>query len=306
MEKTIICEYWLKKNCKYMNDSSICKFAHGFEDIKEITIDCKYGIMCNNSLCDFYHGNVTTTTNMVYDIPIINKRKNKINKLNVKKEITADNNDIKNNNILSIPNLPRNVIQYGIKDEIINNKNGMENDNKLLSSIDEFYIKKYNTMVYSKNRYISMVVADNYKQIVCLDKINKNNGLIINKLNNENKSLKKYIEELKIDNNEKTNTITELVEEGRLQNYKNTPKSVNNVVTNKIINLYIKYVKLYNLFKNSNYKQIDINEVRKYTKDKNIYKIKQRAEKVNSFYDKFKKGIYTCYLPINKIIKMTF
>lgn len=281
--KTILCDFWEKGNCKYMERSELCKYAHGIEDL--YIVYCKYGINCNNPKCLFYHGK-STTRNMVYDIPIINKKKNKkckkiksIENSHFCKSITNKEIVINNSNNRNIP------LKEYIKDEtqivdIINKNKGIKDTitafntdiNKILSVVDEFYIKKYNNMVYNKD-------------------------IIINKLKSENISLKKITKELKIDNK---NISAELS-----KNKINTM----NVVENdniKLKNLYYKYIELYKIFNNNNYKTINLEEIKKYTMDKNIYKVKQRAYKVYNFYQKYINGIIKDVLPISKIIKMSF
>lgn len=61
-----------------MEDSSKCQFAHGINDI--CIIECKYGVDCHIINCNFKHYYKTTMPSMVYEIPIIDKRKNGKNK----------------------------------------------------------------------------------------------------------------------------------------------------------------------------------------------------------------------------------
>lgn len=308
MEKTIICKHWEKNECKFMEYPSKCLYAHGIEDIKKI--NCKYGIYCNNTKCLFYHGD-SIISNMVYDISIVNKRKNKKNK-KVKKSISVEdsknlentcnfNEDIvdciNGHKCENIPNdVNKDMVYCGDKGKVnssstvkIINKNNFINDtvniynvdnNRLLQIIDDFYIKKYNNMVYTKNINIEN-----------LNKINEDKSLIIKNLNSENNSLKKIINELKTEN----------------QNLKNINTINIPHQNNKIKSLYNKYISLYYIFnKYNNYKLINIDEIRKYTKDKNIYKVKQRAYKIYNFYQRYINGTIKDILPISKIIKMVF
>jgi hypothetical protein len=248
------------------------------EDIQKNTIECKYGSKCHNPNCRFFHGDEPTMINMVYDFPIINKKVK-----NVKKVKKLFNEYINENNI--IDDTIRCINEKGIeptnitiikKDKNIRNdisiKTNDKENNELLSYIDTYY----NNIINRKNKYISEITERNYN--------------CINILRNDNKKLKDIIENLK-----KSHTINKMVE--------NKPKNINE---NKLINIYNKYVDLHNIFKVSNYKHVNINEIKKYTKDKNIYKVKQRAEKIYNFYSKFKKGIFKEYLPISKIITMKF
>lgn len=72
MEKIKICKYWKDNKCNFMENSSKCQFAHGMEDINMII--CKYGSKCYKNNCLFDHGKPSISY-MIYDIPIIDKRK---------------------------------------------------------------------------------------------------------------------------------------------------------------------------------------------------------------------------------------
>ena len=114
--------------------------------------------------------------------------------------------------------------------------------------------------------------------------------LLISKLKKENILLKENNEILKEENN------------GKKCYTKN-----NMVYQNKIISLYDKYINIFNIFnKYKNYKLINFDEIKKYTKDKNIYKIRQRSTKVYNFYEKFKNGNVKNLLPVSTIFKMVF
>lgn len=312
MEKTIICSYWENKTCKFMEDPFMCQFAHGTEDINKIY--CKYGNHCNNPKCAFYHGNESTTPDMVYDIPIIDKRKNKKNKKIIKntekynKSINFDN--LEKEEIIPFTNYIPHTYErqetatvvkiinkeYGIKENI----NIFNNDHvKVLSIIDDFYITKYNNIVNEKNRYIRQIVFNNYKNIYYLRKINNNKDEIINKLKSENILLKENNELLKKEKN--------IYTKNNMVDINNNKKIYKIDFQNKLKTLYNKYINLYEIFKRyENYKLINLDEIKKYTKDKNIYKIKQRATKVFNFFEKFKKGHINDLLPVSTIFKMVF
>lgn len=308
MQKTVICSYWENKICKFMKNPSMCSYAHGMEDINKV--NCKYGSKCCNPKCDFNHGSISTTPNMVYEIPIIKKRKNKklmkkIKDYEICEQINTPKKQIESNIYNIIDKEDNSIIDPPILENdgkiiIINKEKGI-NDiinifkkdfNNTLSIIDVFYIKKYNNIVNEKNKYISDIVKNNYNEIYKLRTINKDKDLIINKITNENISLKK--------------TIEYIGNENKINQNVNTLQMVKMVDTNKYEKLYNKYIKLYEIFKNNNYRLINIEEIRKYTQDKNIYKIKQRACKVYSFYEKYKKGFIKDILPISKIITMVF
>jgi hypothetical protein len=312
MEKTVICKYWKNKNCKFMENAEKCMYAHGDDYIT--IVNCKYGINCYNSKCKFNHGEISTIPNMVYNIPIIDKRK----KQKIKKIIKNKNHDNisknKENNLSIIEkeeNIPlKSIIPYSediLKNttnvKIVNKEKGIEENidifnkdyDKTLSIIDRFYIEKYNNTINDKNKYIRQIVFNNYKNIYYLRKINNNKDEIINKLNSENRSLKKVIEELKTNNEKK-----------KKENIK-YQHTINNMVDIKNKKIYDKYICLYEIFnKYKYYKLINMEEIRKYTNDKNIYKVKQRSFKVFKFYEKFKDGTIKDLLPLSTIFKMVF
>jgi hypothetical protein len=193
-----------------------------------------------------------------------------------------------------------NFIKIINKDKNINDKFNFFNKdyNKLLTMVDDFYIKKYNTMVYSKNRYISQIIKDNYKNIVFLRNSNNVKDTTIKKLKSENDSLIKITENLK---NENKNLKIQF-SKNNINN--NIEKRKTATDKNKLKNLYNKYLELYKIFNNNSYKLINLDEIKKYTMDKNIYKVKQRATKVYKYYEKYKNGIIKELLPISRIISM--
>lgn len=297
MEKTKICFYWEKKSCRFMNNPENCIFAHGMKDLKKIS--CIYGSNCYNVNCNFNHGNESTRPAMVYDIPIINLKENK----KVKKNKNKNFPNIEENSKKEKDNIPcKTDIACENKNEekiqivkIVNKHKGINetinvlntNYNKMLSTIDDFYIKKYDNMLYSKNKYISKIINNNYKLISYLRKININKDLIIHKITDENERLKK--------NTMPTNM------EGLLNKKKKSEDP------NKLKSLYNKYINIHKIFmKYNNYKSINLDEIKKYTKDRNIYKVKQRSYKVYEFYTRYKKGILKELLPVSTIFKMVF
>lgn len=158
-------------------------------------------------------------------------------------------------------------------------------------------------MVYEKNNIIKNIVNNNYKYISYLRKINNKKELLINKINSENFLLKEDNEILRKENNiiKSSYTKKEMVD------IKNNKKIYKNDFQNKLKLLYNKYINLYEIFnKYKNYKLINLDEIQKYTKDKNIYKIKQRSTKVFNFYENFKKGYIKELLPVSSIFKMVF
>lgn len=77
---------------------------------------------------------------------------------------------------------------------------------------------------------------------------------------------------------------------------------------NKLERNYQKWINVYNIFEkyNYNYKLIkeNINEIEKYVKDKNIYKVKERAIKIYNYYKKLKENNYIEYMSISNILKV--
>lgn len=310
MIKSEICIYWKNNTCRFMANPEKCSFSHGMEDFQKNTIDCKYGSRCNNPKCNFFHGKGPTTVNMVYDLQIITKNKIKKNNKKNKKVYHEHINIIKNDNNNTFNNYSNNLIKMlpiidttntekvtiikknqDIKENIfIENKDY----NKLLSYVDTYYIIHYTNIINRKNKYFGKIVEKNYNYINIL----RND---INELKNDNKKLKNKLKEQKLFHEKEILKIKNSYTTNKMVEHKN--KDINK---NKLINLYNKYINLYNIFKVNKYKDINKKEIEKYTNDKNIYKIKQRAYKVNSFYNKLKEGIYKDYLPISKIIKMTF
>lgn len=339
MEKTIICEFWEKRNCKFMEKPSLCCYAHGMKELKKV--DCKYGPNCSVPKCLFFHGNTSTINKMVYDIPIINKKMLKRNnKKGIKKisivETYCKNIDTKSiqlekfsktiNKVSDIATIDTYNIGSGIvtiikKEEDIKEQVIVKNPdtNKLLPFVDEYY----KNIIIKKNKFINNIVTDNYRYIVNIRNENKKTNLkleilneknnindnIINKLKKENDLLKSQNNELKTENNKLELDKLEMEKENKILKETNTTSMVDhessNINKNKLLNLYNKYVNLYNIFKNqNNYKGININEINKYTKDKNIYKIKQRSVKIYNYYNKLVNGVIKEYLPIYKIIRM--
>lgn len=244
MEKTKICLYWENKNCKYMENPEKCCFAHGVENL--FKKECKYGVNCYNAHCIFNHGCESTIPTMVYDVPIIVKRKNKN---------------------LNTPNdKPDKVINHLIEKEIPKNNNIINKENEI-NEINDNYNK-----IKSENERLKKVIE---------------------KLKNENKNISSKLEKM-VEN--KKNTMDNVVENTNGRILKNDTK--------KIEKLYNKYIELYKIFINNSYKTINLEDIKKYTMDRNIYKVKQRATKIYKFYEKFKNGIINEILPISKVINM--
>lgn len=251
MEKSIICDYWENGICRYMNESSKCKYAHGESEIK--VVECMYGKDCYNVNCSFNHG-ISTFFEKTYEIPIfINKRKLKNKKKN--KSLTVKSDPSHNGN-------PNNT-KMEQKTNTINKKIDFEKDN------NKIYVK-------SKAQNIDTVITIN-------NKLKEE----IKELNNEIKELNNKIKELK--NNNTKNKVVD--------------KIINN---DKIMIKYKKYIKIYEIFMNNNYKTINMDEIKQYTKDNNIYKIKQRSEKIYKYYEQFKNGIIDKLYPVSTIFKMVF
>lgn len=255
MEKTIICNYWKKGICKFMIKPEKCNFAHGSDDIRTITINCRYGSFCHNVDCMFFHGSISTTRQMVYEIPLIIK-KSKKSKKDINKNIFTQRGNSEKIKILE------------------ENKKTVNSLSSILKNISDI----------SDN-------LDNYG--------NRTNNII----NTEYKDLNSIIKELEIENQMLKNEIENL-KEYHTKNSMVENKKINN---KKMDILYNKYISIYNIFKkfDNNYKIIK-EKIKQYTNDNNIYKVKSRATKVYNFCNNLKCGIINEYLPITKIIKMSF
>lgn len=339
MTKYVLCEYYKNKTCKFMNDSKLCTYAHGKNDLT--IVDCKFGSGCTNIDCKFNHGD-NLINNNIYEIPIIIKSK-KTNKKNIKNNInkkvnknnssnifemlnnqeneTSSKNNIINTFQIDINNVPNNVpildpinniqtIKIINKDKKINEIvtiPRINNNDKLFNIIDNYYVTKYLNHVYIKNKEISTICYNNFKYIKQLNnKINEKNNIIyklkekINNFEKENINLSSKIK-LLIDN--KKDVI--LKTEKNILVYQVDPTTNDESAHNLNIpnDLYTKYINIYEIFRkyNFNYKLINIDEIRKYSKDMNIYKLKQRASKVFNYYQKYKAGIVDL-LPVSKLI----
>lgn len=247
---------------------------------------------------------------MIFPLLIKEKKKKNKKSKNVYNGLDINNNNEKEKEIPlkyiipeshEIPTIIKIINkEKGIKEKVsISNKDY----NKTLLYIDELYISKYNNMVYEKNNIIKNIVNNNYKYISYLRKINNKKELLINKINSENFLLKEDNEILRKENKiiKSSYTKKEMVD------IKNNKKIYKNDFQNKLKLLYNKYINLYEIFnKYKNYKLINLDEIKKYTKDKNIYKIKQRSTKVFNFYENFKKGYIKELLPVSSIFKMVF
>lgn len=158
---------------------------------------------------------------------------------------------------------------------IVINKRKLKNKNKnksLTVKSDPSHIENpNNTKIEQKTNTINKKID--------FDKDHNNIDTVVT-INNK---LKEEIKELK-------NVINELKYEMKKNNTKN--KVVDKIINNdKIMIKYKKYIKIYELFMNNNYKTINMDEIKQYTKDNNIYKIKQRSEKIYKYYEQFKNGI---------------
>lgn len=297
MTKYILCDYYKNKNCKFMAQPNLCDYAHGEDDIK--IIDCKYGNKCLNSKCLFYHGDINVVNKNIYEIPIIVKeKKKKVIKKNIlpNVEVTSqlyipdgvDKKPSKNEkNIVKIINKEKAIqdivsIPNGHNIPIMVDFNSME-CNKLLTFLDNYYINKYEDLNYKYNN----IFKEN-------NKLRKE--IIFYKEKNINKSLDD-------DFNINIHKIkpTEHVEP-------NNPSMVDEILNYdkiNLLNLYKKYNEIYKIFQecNFNYKIIDKNKLQTFTNDKNIYKLKKRAEMVFLYFNKYKSGMSEL-IPVSKIFKL--
>jgi hypothetical protein len=165
----------------------------------------------------------------------------------------------------------------------INKNNDIENNFNQHGNYEKVKnLENYNKTVKSSSSMSHFEKNNTYNLDNHKEYSNLNN--IIKKLEIENKILKGEIENLK------------------KSNIKN-----NKMDNEKMDIIYNKYINIYNIFKkfDNNYKIIK-EEIKRYTKDNNIYKVKSRATKIYKFYNNLKNGTINEYLPITKIIKMSF
>lgn len=285
--KTSICSFWEKGTCHYMNNSRLCLYAHGENELQ--SIECKFRSKCFNPVCKYNHGSfLPQIKNKIYanEIPITIKKKIKKNKFN-NKDIKIYNNIVNDKNV--------NNIDKQKEDNILNDSLYL---NKLLNYVDEFYINKIETKFIKFGNIIS-----NLK-----DKINILNNIIEEKNNKIHE-----LENINSTTNIKYGINIKVQNEYENYNIKNINDIESNIYRNiykehKLEKIYKKWESVYNIFQkyNFNYKIINkhIKEVNQYIKDKNIYKIKGRCCKIYNFYNKLKKNEIHEYLPISKIIHL--
>lgn len=208
MEKTVTCNYWKKNVCKFMNNSEKCRFSHGPDDFKDITIDCKYGTLCNNSICKFYHGNISTIKNVVYEIPIINKKLLKKNK-KLRKIENIKSNNFEKVKVEFLEKEDKCMEKYIVNESNNNNyynniinKLKLENDllklenKKLLKNQEIKNNYSISGMVYSKDNNIKKGVPNKDKLLILYNKYVNIYNIFKDKQNNykniDMNEIKKY------------------------------------------------------------------------------------------------------------------
>jgi hypothetical protein len=289
MYKTIICSFYENNICKFMNESHRCKYAHGEDEL--VIPECRFGVRCYNVNCDFKH----------YDI-IDKKIEININDIiKVNKNIKKVKNK-KNNKIQDFKNIPQNNIFY---DEGIKNED--KNNNSYINIIDR--LKK-------KCQFLTLNYINAFTRTVF--KLENE----ISKLKDENKILTKQIniKNTSVDVSTNTDGISEIKKkhfeiqtyvipnrDGRKSDVKNI-NHINIMEKNRLLKLYNKWSNVYKIFEkySFSYKIIknNIDEIKKYVKDKNIHKIKERCTKIYLYYNKILNNEVTEYKHISKIIKM--
>lgn len=271
--KTKMCRYYLNNKCKYMKTPKSCPYAHGEEDINKII--CKYKNKCINLNCRYYHEKPINT--FINNKIVVNK-KSKHNNFYI-------NEDSKINSIeLPISGLDINSIKIYNKHDPKKNANIkiIKNDNPINNNRKDFSSELDKLLNVVDSYYINII---NNKNIEIRDIIVKNNFKLNNQI--EISMKKKYVSVDDICSCKK-----DIVEK--------IPK-------NNKLKLYEKYISLYNLFINKKYKNLDFKSIRKYSLDKNIYKLKERSFKVFKYVEFIKiNNIKNNYLPISKIIKLNF
>lgn len=150
MIKTKICNNWINEKNNYCPYGKSCRFAHGIDELKKVTINCKNGIHCYNEECLFEHPEIWNPFNNKKKCIICLNDKNNCNKKNKKyKHINKKeyNIDKKNDYEIETPKVLEDDIEStyienekNIKDIPINitfNINDDEKNNEGIKKIDE-------------------------------------------------------------------------------------------------------------------------------------------------------------------------
>lgn len=305
MDKTIICSFYENNICKFMNESHRCKYAHGKDEL--VIPECKFGVRCYNVNCDFKHYDIIDKKIEININDII-----KVNK-NIKKVKNKKNNKIQN-----FKNIPQNNM-VDIKNKLLQSKMYIEKENNI------FYDNGIKNEDKNNNSYINIIDRLKKKcQFLTLNYINAFTRTVfkleneISKLKDENKILTKQIniKNTSVDVSTNTDGISGIKKRDfEIQNRddkKSDVKNVNHISImekNRLLKLYNKWSNVYKIFEkySFNYKIIkkNIDEIKKYVKDKNIHKIKERCTKIHLYYNKILNNEVKEYKHISKIIKMS-
>lgn len=288
MIKTKICKFYKNGTCRYMKNPKLCPYAHGLEDCKFLL--CRFDGSCSNKDCNFKH----LKSN---DIETILEN-NYINKI-------LDHVDFNYLNIIKI-----------LKNKISIYKKECSNYNNYILKLK----KEYNILKEKNNKLIielnkekdysntstntDPILTDN-ALIQTKPAIEKENDVKTNIIKNNRKILDNGITGFTPTEYNKHKQNTECKNGRNDENVENTIKEFD-LDLDKKLTKYKKWINIYRLFKlsNFNYKNIDLDELKQYIQDNNIYKVKERALKVYTYYTKLMNKEVTDYLYVTEIFKM--
>lgn len=152
--KSKMCIFYLKNTCKY--ESKNCIYAHGVKELYKI--DCNYGIHCNKSNCNYYHGKIINDIKEI-EVPIldiINSCKNKSKK------------KLQNKYYNNFKYIKQNVDEDGNFNKNILNKEYKKHKKTIsLNPISEDVSKKYYLELISKKDFLISKYKD---KIIKLEK----------------------------------------------------------------------------------------------------------------------------------------
>jgi hypothetical protein len=267
-----------------MSNTSRCSYAHG--DTELITPLCRYDENCLIVNCNFIHS-IINGRNGRYDLEdfIYKNIKNKKNK----------NKSINFSNSFKVNNIVINRDTDTIISKKLNNTEEKEffdknNINVLNNDINKYYldiIKKLNNKIYIYKKEINK-----YNNSIINLKIENNN---LKNKNNVKKDKRVELKSSSINTTKITLNISTQTEHNLSIPLKrdidiqtdDIPNEISSKIIEKKIDLdsnynkklikYNKWIKIYSIFNkcNFNYNNIDINSLKQYVKDKNLYKIKK-------------------------------
>lgn len=175
---------------------------------------------------------------------------------------------------------------------------------------------------YNHGNFLSQDINNVYEVPIRIKKKNKKNNYVQNdntKIHNIKNNLNKNNKQIILINDKKidykistiiqnNNGISIGIQTDNIEPVMNIKLNENFNKKNKLEKIYKKWENIYNIFKkyNYNYKLIkeNISQIRVYIKDKNIYKVKERAIKIYKYYSNLKINKDIDFLTISNILKM--